>query len=70
LLAWGYRPTISREEIVVRLAYDIAEPPEFDSPDPRWDDLEIRTMAILSARETLASLYEEWVPGFDAEGLE
>jgi hypothetical protein len=70
LLAWGYRPTISREEIVVRLAYDIAQPPEFDSPDPRWDDLEIRTMAILSARETLAPLYEEWVPGFDATGLE
>jgi hypothetical protein len=70
LLAWGYRPTTSREEIVVRLAYDVAQPPEFDSPDPRWDDLEIRTMAILSAREALASLYEEWVPEFDARSLE
>jgi hypothetical protein len=70
LLAWGYRPTLSRAEIVVRLAYDIAQPPDFDSPDPRWDDLEIRTMAILSAREALASLYEKWVPGFDVKGLE
>jgi hypothetical protein len=70
LLASGARPTTIREEIVIRLAYDIAQPPEFDSPDPRWDDAEIRTIAILAARETLAPLYEEWVPGFDASALE
>jgi hypothetical protein len=70
LLAWGYRPTTSREEIIIRLAYDLTQPPEFDSPDPRWDDVEIRTMAILAATEALAPLYAEWVPGFDAGGLE
>jgi hypothetical protein len=70
LLAWGYRPTTSREEIVIRLAYDLAQPAESDSPDPQWDDVEIRTMAILAAKEALAPLYEEWVPGFDAGDLD
>jgi hypothetical protein len=70
LLAWGYRPTTSREEIVIRLAYDLAQPAESDSPDPQWDDVEIRTMAILAAKEALAPLYEEWVPGFDAGDLQ
>jgi hypothetical protein len=59
------RPTTSREEIIVRLAYDLTQPTECDSPHLRWDDAEIRTMAILAARETLEPLYEEWVPGFD-----
>jgi hypothetical protein len=70
LLAWGYRPTTSRKEIVVRLAYDLAQPPEFESPDPRWDDREIRTMAILAATKALAPVYEGWVPGFDTRGFE
>jgi hypothetical protein len=70
LLARGYRPTTSREEIIVRLAYDLTQPTECDSPHLRWDDAEIRTMAILAATEALAPLYEEWVPGFDASGLE
>jgi hypothetical protein len=70
LLAAGCRPTRTREEIIVRLACDLAEPPECDSADPRWDDVEIRNVAILAARETLVPLYEEWVPEFDARDLE
>jgi len=69
LSAYGFRPTVTREEIVVRLAYDIAQPPEVACPDPRWDDPEIRTQAIHEAREALRPLYEAWVPRLRAPGL-
>jgi hypothetical protein len=67
LAAWGLRPTVTREEIVVRLAYDIAQPPEVNFPAPRWDDPETRAQAIRAAREALGPLYKVWVPGFDLE---
>jgi hypothetical protein len=68
-LGWACRPAASREEICVRLAYDLAQPPEVACPDPRWDDPEIRAMAVLAVRETLLPLYEDWVPGFAEEDL-
>jgi len=70
LLAFGYRPTLTREEIVLRLAYDLAQPPEFALADDRWDDVDLRTRAIQAAQETLKPLYETWIPGFAAEYLE
>ena len=66
----GVPPDGKCEEIVIRLAYDLAQPAELESPDPRWDDVEIRTTAILAATEALVPLYAEWVPGFDAGRLE
>jgi hypothetical protein len=70
LLAFGYQPTVTREEIVLRLAYDLAQPPEFALADDRWDDVDLRTRAIRAVRETLKPLYEAWIPGFAAEYLE
>jgi len=62
LSAWGVRPTVSREDIIVRLAFDIAQPPEVVFVEPRWDDPEIRMQAIHAAEEALRPLYRAWVP--------
>jgi hypothetical protein len=61
----GFRHIVTREEIVVRLAYDIAQPPEATFPGSRWDDAEIRAHAIHAARKMLGLLYEAWLPGLE-----
>jgi hypothetical protein len=56
LLGAGGRPTASREDIVIRLAYDLTQSSRSDIADPRWDDPEIQQTAILAARQALAPL--------------
>jgi hypothetical protein len=70
LLARGDRPATTREEIIVRIAYDLMHNPLQELVGERWDDVELRKNAIRAARETLAPLYEEWIPEFDRTDLE
>jgi hypothetical protein len=55
-----YRPATTREEIIVRVAYDLVHEPLPELAGERWDDVELRKNAVQAAREALAPLYEEW----------
>ena len=70
LLAFGYRPTLTREEIVLRLAYDLAQPPECASADDRWDDGDLRTRAIQARTGDAEAALRGMDSGFAAEHLE
>jgi hypothetical protein len=65
LLGAGGRPVSSRDDIVIRLAYDLALSAGVNSPDPQWDDPEVQNAAILAAGQTLVPLYQAWTPRFD-----
>jgi hypothetical protein len=69
LLGTGGRPTATREDIVVRLAYDLAQFSGPDTTDPQWDDPDIQQTALQAARQALMPLYHAWVPGFDNTDL-
>jgi hypothetical protein len=59
ILLARYRPATTREEIIVRVAYDLVHEPVPEFTGERWDDVELRKNAINAARDALAPLYEE-----------
>jgi hypothetical protein len=56
ILLARYRPATTREEIIVRVAYDLMHEPVPDFMGERWDDVELRKNAINAARDALAPL--------------
>ena len=70
ILLARYRPATTREEIIVRVAYDLVHEPVPEFTGERWDDVSLRKHAISAARDALAPLYEEWIPEFERTDLE
>jgi hypothetical protein len=70
ILLARYRPATCREDIIVRVAYDLMREPMPEFTGERWDDVEWRKHAVNAARDALAPLYEEWVPEFERADLE
>ena len=70
ILLARFRPATTREEIIVRVAYDLANEPGREQAGERWDDVELRKNAINAARDALASLYEQWLPESEQIALE
>jgi hypothetical protein len=70
LLAQGYRPSVTREDIIVRIAYDLVHEPLQELAGERWDDVELRKSAIRASKDALAPLYEEWLREFKRTDLE
>jgi hypothetical protein len=60
LLANGFRSTISRDDLKVRLAYELAEPANFDFGEARWDVPDFRTKLYNEAKQQLDRLAKKW----------
>lgn len=70
ILLARYRPATTREEVIVRVAYDLAYEPVREFAGERWDAVESRKNAIEAARDALAPAYEEWTPQTEQTDLE
>ena len=60
LLATGLRSTISREDLNVRLAYELAEPESYSFTVARWDEPHFRSEVYKVAKQELDRLTEQW----------
>ena len=61
LLTTGFRPTNSRDDLTVRLAYELAQPERYSFDDARWDVPHFRYRLYEAAKHELDRLTEEWV---------
>jgi hypothetical protein len=61
LLAIGLRSTISREDLNLRLAYELAQPKLHSIPVARWDEPSFRSKLYKAAKQGLDRLTEQWV---------
>jgi hypothetical protein len=64
LLAIGLRSTITRDDLDVRLAYELAQPATWSFTDARWDEPDFRSKLYKAAKEELDRLTEEWTGRF------
>jgi hypothetical protein len=60
LLATGLRSTISRDDLNVRLAYELAQPEEYSFSVARWDVPHFRSELYKAAKQELDRLTEKW----------
>jgi hypothetical protein len=60
LLATGVRATTSRDDLNVRLAYELAHPNTHSFSDARWDVPHFRSRLYNAAKKQLDRLTEEW----------
>ncbi len=60
LLATGLRATTTRDDLDVRLAYELAEPELWHFGEARWDEPSFRYAAYEAAKRTLDELTEQW----------
>jgi hypothetical protein len=68
LLQHGFRIPRSREDAMILLAFDLAEPPKVDfGNEARWSDVSIRDRAIQAVTASVKALQREWHPFLFAE---
>ena len=61
LLANGFRATTSRDDLNVRLAYELAQPATYDFGEARWDVPDFRSKVYYEAKQKVDGLVEKWV---------
>lgn len=60
LLVAGFRPTYTREDLVARLAYELAQPEKWDFDDARWDVPDFRFKVYEAAKSAVERLANRW----------
>jgi hypothetical protein len=60
LLATGLRSTLSRDDLNVRLAYELGQPEKYSFSDARWDVPHFRSELYKAATQELDRLTEQW----------
>jgi hypothetical protein len=60
LLATGLRSTISRDDLNVRLAYELGQTEKYSFSDARWDAPHFRSKLYKAAKQELDRLSEKW----------
>jgi len=60
LLANGFRSTTSRDDLNVRLAYELAQPATYDFGDARWDVPSFRSKVYYEAKQKIDRLVKQW----------
>jgi hypothetical protein len=60
LLAAGLRSTTSREDLDVRLAYELAQPETWSFSEARCDEPRFRSKLYKAAKQELDRLTEQW----------
>jgi hypothetical protein len=60
LLATGLRSTVSRDDLNVRLAYELAHPEKYSMSEARWDVPHFRSELYKAATQELDRLTEQW----------
>jgi hypothetical protein len=60
LLANGFRSTTSRDDLNVRLAYELAQPATYDFGAARWDVPHFRSKLYNEAKEKIDGLVKKW----------
>ena len=61
LLANGFRSATSRDDLNVRLAYELAQPARYDFDEARWDVPSFRSKVYYEAKKKVDGLVEKWV---------
>lgn len=61
LLGCGMRPTVSREDLNIRVAYELAQPEACSFTDARWDVPHYRKQVCDAAKDKLDGMVEYWV---------
>jgi hypothetical protein len=60
LLSNGFRPTNSTDDLNVRLAYELGQPPRYSFSAARWDVPGFRLKLYSEAKQTVAKLTDMW----------
>jgi hypothetical protein len=60
LLGNGFRSTASRDDLNVRLAYELAQPATYDFGEARWDTPIFRSKLYNEAKQEIDGLVEKW----------
>jgi hypothetical protein len=63
LLRIGIRACVSKDDLAVRLAYELAEPERYSFSEARWSTPRFRNRSYEAAKQALDTLTEKWAPG-------